>query len=147
VNKSDGAKMGCYPNIYSKQKLPNGDKMDKNDLENFKKLLETIKKDINSDVEQTLAEMHKQPDNVPDPNDRATIESDRNFELRLCDRERKLITKVNEALARIEEGIYGICGECGEKISSQRLEARPMAELCIYCKTSQEHLEKEQGRV
>lgn len=122
-------------------------KIVKEDLENFKELLETIKKNIYDDVEQTLTEMHKQPDNIPDPNDRATIESDRNFELRLRDREQKLMTKINEALTRIKEGIYGTCNECGENISLPRLNARPMAELCIDCKTRQEQQEKEQGRV
>ncbi len=121
--------------------------MDKHDLEKFKESLEVIKKNIYDDVEQTLTEMNKQPDNIPDPNDRATIESDRNFELRLRDREQKLMAKINEALARIEEGFFGICHACGEKISLHRLEARPMAELCIDCKTIQEHQEKEQGRV
>lgn len=121
--------------------------MDKNDLEKFKGLLEDIKKDIYADAEKTLNEMNKQPDNVPDPNDRATIESDRNFELRLRNREQKLMPKINEALARIDKGIYGICDECGDNISPKRLEVRPMAKLCIDCKTSQEHQEKEQGRV
>ncbi len=121
--------------------------MDRQDLDKCKELLKAIKQDIYDDVEQTLTAMNKQPDNIPDPNDRATIESDRNFELRLRDREQKLMTKINEALARIEKGIYGICDECGENISSQRLEARPMAELCIDCKTRQEKQEKEQGQI
>lgn len=121
--------------------------MDKQELEKFKALLETIKKNIHADVEQTLTEMSRQPDNIPDPNDRATIESDRNFELRLRDREQRLMLKINEALTRMEEGFYGTCGKCGEGISSQRLEARPMAELCIDCKTKQERQEKEQGRI
>lgn len=120
--------------------------MKDNELKKLKKQLEAMKKDIYADVEETLSEMNAQSGNIPDPNDRATVESDRSFELRLRGRERKLMEKINEALGRIKEGSYGICEECGEKISVKRLEARPVAELCIDCKTLQEQQEKEQGR-
>ncbi|HHB77564.1 MAG TPA: RNA polymerase-binding protein DksA [Desulfobulbus sp.] len=120
--------------------------MKDNELKKLKQQLEEMKKDIYADVEETLSEMNAQSGNIPDPNDRATVESDRSFELRLRGRERKLMEKINEALARIKGGTYGICQECGEKISVKRLEARPVAELCIECKTLQEKQEKEQGR-
>ena len=120
--------------------------MNDNELKKLRQQLEEMKKDIYADVEETLSEMNSQAGNIPDPNDRATVESDRSFELRLRGRERKLMEKIDEALARIESGTYGICLECGEKISSKRLEARPVAELCIECKTLQEKREKEQGR-
>ncbi len=120
--------------------------MKDSDLKNLKEQLEAMKKEIYADVEQTLSEMTAQSGNIPDPNDRATVESDRGFELRLRGRERKLMEKIDEALARIKEGAYGICQECGEKISVKRLEARPVAELCIDCKIRQEQREKEQGR-
>ncbi len=84
--------------------------------------------------------------NIPDPNDRATIESDRNFELRIRDRERKLMNKVEKALARIDDGSFGVCDDCGEDIADKRLEARPVAKFCIDCKTKQEQREKAQGK-
>jgi DnaK suppressor protein len=120
--------------------------MDEKDLQYFKKQLEAIKADINNDVEQTLSEMTSHTGNVPDPNDRASMESDRSFELRIRGRERKLMDKVNEALARIEDGTYGFCAGCGCEIAMKRLRARPVATYCIDCKTSQEQQEKEQGR-
>lgn len=120
--------------------------MDEQELSQFKKQLESMKVDINSDVEKTLTEMTSQTGNIPDPNDRATMESDRSFELRIRGRERKLMEKVDEALARIEGGTYGICAGCGEEIAVKRLQARPVAKFCIDCKTKQEQKEKEQGR-
>ena len=120
--------------------------MDEQELSQFKKQLESMKVDINSDVEKTLTEMTSQTGNIPDPNDRATMESDRSFELRIRGRVRKLLVKVDEALARIEDGTYGICAGCGEEIAVKRLQARPVAKFCIDCKTKQEQKEKEQGR-
>ena len=120
--------------------------MDDKQLQKFKSQLEDMKSKIMTDVEQTLSEMTSQSGNIPDPNDRATVESDRNFELRIRDRERKLMNKVEEALVRIDEGEYGICESCGEDISVKRLEARPVAKYCIDCKTKQEQREKAQGR-
>ena len=120
--------------------------MEEKELQRFKGKLEEMKVEINSDVEQTLTEMTTHTGNIPDPNDRATMESDRSFELRIRGRERKLMEKVEEALARIEDGSYGICAGCGEDIAPKRLEARPVAKYCIDCKTKQEQREKEQGR-
>ena len=120
--------------------------MDDKQLQKFKDQLEDMKSKIMTDVEQTLSEMTSQSGNIPDPNDRATIESDRNFELRIRDRERKLMNKVEEALVRIDDGEYGVCDSCGEDISIKRLEARPVAKFCIDCKTKQEQREKAQGR-
>ena len=81
----------------------------------------------------------------PDPTDRAALESDRNFLLRIRDRERKLVVKIQEALKRIDEGTFGICQECGEEISESRLKARPVATLCVECKRKQETQEKIEG--
>ena len=120
--------------------------MEEKDLLLFKEQLEAMKADINTDVEQTLTEMTSQTGNIPDPNDRATMESDRSFELRIRGRERKLMDKVDEALVRIDEGSFGICAGCGEDIAIKRLQARPVAKYCIDCKTRQEQREKEQGR-
>ncbi|MGD9124084.1 MAG: TraR/DksA C4-type zinc finger protein, partial [Desulfarculaceae bacterium] len=74
------------------------------------------------------------------------LESDRNFLLRIRDRERKLISKIQDALARIDDGTYGICEVCGEDISSERLKARPVTTLCINCKKRQEAQEKARGQ-
>jgi DnaK suppressor protein len=120
--------------------------MDDKQLQNFREQLEQMKLDIIADVEQTLSDMTSQTGNIPDPNDRATMESDRSFELRLRGRERKLLDKIDEAIARIDAGTYGICDECGEEIRIKRLEARPVAKFCIDCKIRQEQREKAQGR-
>jgi DnaK suppressor protein len=120
--------------------------MDEKDLLQFREQLEAMKADINTDVEQTLNEMTSHTGNIPDPNDRATMESDRSFELRIRGRERKLMDKVEEALARIDDGTFGVCAGCGEEIAVKRLQARPVAKYCIDCKTRQEQREKEQGR-
>lgn len=81
-----------------------------------------------------------------DPNDRASIESDRNFDLRLRDRDRKLIFKIREALQRIDEGTFGICEDCGQPIEEKRLRARPVTSQCIECKEDQERREN-RGRL
>jgi DnaK suppressor protein len=85
--------------------------------------------------------------NFPDPNDRASMESDRNFILRIRDRERKLIVKIEEALRRLDEGKYGTCEACGENIGTARLKARPVTTLCIDCKSDQEVEERRNRRL
>lgn len=120
--------------------------MEKELLEKFRKQLTEKRKDILEEANRTLADMTDQSSNVPDPNDRASIESDRSFELRIRDRERRLLTKIDEALGRIEDGEYGICEECGCDINVKRLEARPVTTLCIDCKTLQEQKERSQGQ-
>ncbi len=79
---------------------------------------------------------------IPDPNDRATVETDRSHTLRLRDRDRRLIAKIQEALQRIEEGTFGVCESCGGSIGSARLRARPVTTLCIDCKREAEQLER-----
>jgi len=81
-------------------------------------------------------------ENFPDSTDRASAESDRNFLLRIRERERFLIIKIREALERLEKGEFGICESCGGKISKERLKARPVTTLCIQCKTDAESQEK-----
>lgn len=80
--------------------------------------------------------------NFPDMGDQATAETDRNFMLRLRDRERLLLKKIDEAVERIDNGTFGICEECGNRIGVKRIEARPVTTLCIECKTRQEEEEK-----
>ena len=79
---------------------------------------------------------------IPDPNDRASAEEDRNWSLRLRDRDRRLIGKIEEALARLETGTFGTCTTCGSPISPARLRARPVTDLCIDCKTEAERVER-----
>ncbi len=120
--------------------------MDKEQLEQFRSQLLQKRDDILEEAGKTLSEMTDQTTNIPDPNDRATIESGRSFELRIRDRERKLLAKIDEALGRIDEREYGICEGCGEEIGTKRLEARPVTTFCIDCKTFQETKEKSQGK-
>ena len=89
--------------------------------------------------------MTTQKENFPDPTDRASLETDRNFLLRIRDRESKLIVKIKKALTRIENGTFGICESCGEDIAVERLKARPVTTQCIECKTKAENREKALG--
>jgi DnaK suppressor protein len=111
----------------------------------FKKLLTKRLNDLLVEANKTVTGMTDQEGNFPDPTDRATLESDRNFTLRIRDRERRLIAKITNALDRIDNGAFGICEECGEDISDKRLKARPVTTLCINCKKKQENQEKVQG--
>ncbi len=81
-------------------------------------------------------------EDLPDPNDRATLESDRNWLLRLRDRDRRLASKILSALERLDAGTFGTCESCGRAISPARLRARPVTTLCIDCKTEAERLER-----
>ncbi len=117
----------------------------KKDKEYFKELLTKRMDELLDEANKTVSIMTDEEQKFPDPTDRATLESDRNFELRIRDRERKLIKKIKEALQRIEDGTYGICELCGEDISRQRLDARPVTTLCIECKKRQETEERLKG--
>ena len=95
--------------------------------------------------EATIEEMSDNVEYYSDPADRASAESDRTFTLRLRDRDRKLIKKINEALDRIEDGTFGVCEDCEEEIGIPRLKARPMTTLCIECKSRREEEERLRG--
>lgn len=112
--------------------------MEQKDLDFFRQYMNDALHDILRKGEETIEDMTDTVEVYADPADRATAESDRAFTLRLRDRERKLIRKIQEALERIEDGTYGICEECGEDISVARLKARPVTTLCIKCKARQE---------
>ena len=117
--------------------------MDTKTIEMFKKQLnaqlQTLLKEASGTVVGMADDEHKET--FPDPSDRAALETDRNFVLRIRDRERKLITKIRESLKRIDDGEFGICESCGGKISTGRLQARPVTTLCIECKTEAEENE------
>jgi DnaK suppressor protein len=119
--------------------------MNKRKRGQYRKLLERSLARLVDEASQTLNGMSSEKALFPDPTDRASLESDRNFLLRIRDRERKLLLKIQEALKRIDEGTFGICQECGQEISESRLKARPVATLCVECKRKQERQEKMAG--
>ena len=112
-------------------------------IEFFRKMLTRQINELLGEAGRTITEMTSDSNgNYPDPSDRASIESDRNFELRIRDRERKLILKMQEAIQRLGDGVFGVCDVCVGPISEKRLMARPVTTLCIACKTKQEKIEK-----
>jgi DnaK suppressor protein len=113
-------------------------------LRPFYRLLMARRQELLSEAERTLGGMTRSKENFPDPTDRASLESDRNAMLRIRDRERKLIAKIDDALKRISDGSYGLCEGCGGPIGLQRLKARPVTTLCIGCKSDQEAQERRQ---
>jgi RNA polymerase-binding transcription factor len=117
--------------------------MRQRELKFFRRLLEGRKREILDEADRALGSMNEKPGEAyADPTDRATLESDRALLLRMRDRERKLLTKINEAFSRIESGVYGRCEECGDEIGIERLKARPVTTLCIGCKSAQEARER-----
>ena len=109
----------------------------------FRAILESWKHELMEEVDRTVHHMQDEAANFPDPNDRATQESEFSLELRTRDRERKLIKKIEETLAKIDSDEYGYCDACGVEIGLRRLEARPTANLCIDCKSLEEIREKQ----
>ena len=109
----------------------------------FRKMLEQLKSELSQEIDRTVHTMQNEATVFADPNDRATQESDMALELRNRDRERKLIKKIDETIARIDADEYGYCESCGVEIGLKRLEARPTATLCIDCKTLDELREKQ----
>jgi DnaK suppressor protein len=114
-------------------------------IEHFRQILLAWRQELMEEVDRTVHHMQDEAANFPDPNDRATQESEFSMELRTRDRERKLLKKIDEALEALERGEYGFCESCGVEIGIRRLEARPTATLCIDCKTLDEIREKQRG--
>jgi DnaK suppressor protein len=119
--------------------------MSKEQLEHFRHILNSWKRDLMVEVDRTVSHMKDEAANFPDPNDRATQEEEFSLELRTRDRERKLIRKIDDALKRIEGGSYGYCLETGEEIGIKRLEARPVATLSIEAQERRERRERQYG--
>jgi DnaK suppressor protein len=119
--------------------------MNEKQIEHFRKILLAWKRQLMEEVDRTLHHMQDEAANFPDPNDRATQESEFTLELRTRDRERKLIRKIDESLTTLDSGDYGYCETCGIEIGIRRLEARPTATLCIDCKVLDEIREKQMG--
>ncbi len=112
----------------------------------IKKKLAKQRQDLLAEAENTLtSKISSEKESFPDPTDQAVAELDNNFVLRLRGREQKLLKKIDDAISRIDSGVFGVCESCGEQISLKRLEARPVTTLCIECKTRQEEEEKLQA--
>ena len=120
--------------------------MRKRDLEKFKKILLEQREQLAGNAKRALnGDIHLDPDDFPDEMDSASSEINLSFTGRLRERERHLLGKIDQALAKIEANEYGLCENCGEDVGLKRLEARPVAELCIDCKSEQERLERRMG--
>ena len=119
------------------------DYMNKDQLEHFRQLLLAWKRELMEEVDRTMLHMKDDAANFPDPNDRATQESEFGLELRTRDRERKLLKKIDSALSRIDDGSYGYCEETGDEIGLRRLEARPVATLCVEAQERRELAERQ----
>lgn len=116
--------------------------MRRRDVQRYRTLLEEQLTALLGQGEKAVHEMVVDGEEIPDPNDRATVEEERNWSLRLRDRDRRLMGKIQQALARLETGTFGICTSCGRAIGEARLRARPVTDLCIACKTEAEHAER-----
>jgi len=125
---------------------PDEEYMNPQQREHFRKMLNNIKAGLGEDIDRTVRTMQQEATSFADPNDRATQESDVSLELRNRDRERKLIKKINEMLAKIDADEYGYCDNCGIEIGLGRLEARPTATQCIDCKSLDEIREKQMAK-
>jgi DnaK suppressor protein len=117
--------------------------MSDDQLDHFREILNAWKRELMFEVDRTVHHMQDEAANFPDPNDRATQESEFGLELRTRDRERKLLRKIDSALARIDDGSYGYCEETGEEIGLKRLEARPVATLCLEAQERRELAERQ----
>ncbi len=139
-----GNQAGSTPFSFERYDIVEGEEyMNDLQLSHFRDILSVWKSELMSEVDRTVHKMQHDAASFPDPNDRATQESEFSLELRTRDRERKLIKKIDESLSNIDTGDYGHCESCGVEIGIRRLEARPTATLCIDCKTLDEIREKQ----
>jgi DnaK suppressor protein len=119
--------------------------MKADDLKHFKELLEEQLDELLVQADHTVVNLLEKDSNAPDLVDRAALESERDYTLRIRDRESRLIRKIKQSLKDIENGTYGICQMCGEDIGIKRLKARPVARHCIVCKSKMEETERAAG--
>ena len=117
--------------------------MSDSQVEHFREILVSWKRNLIEEVSRTIHLMQDENINHPDPNDRASQETDMSLELRNRDRERKLLKKIDSTIVRLDNDDYGWCDRCGIEIGIRRLEARPTAELCVDCKTLNEIKERQ----
>jgi DnaK suppressor protein len=139
------SQVGPVPGIAPYKEKKGEEYMNDEQVEHFRNILLTWKKELMEEVDRTVHHMQDDAANFPDPNDRATQESEFSMELRARDRERKLIKKIEESIQDLEDNEYGYCEACGVEIGVKRLEARPTATLCIDCKILDEIKEKQMG--
>jgi DnaK suppressor protein len=143
--KKPASASGPVQEIAPYQKKKDEEYMNETQIAHFRNILLAWKRELMEEVDRTVHHMQDEAANFPDPNDRATQESEFSMELRARDRERKLIKKIDEALMNLDNEDYGYCEACGVEIGIRRLEARPTATLCIDCKTLDEIREKQMG--
>lgn len=139
------APIGPVPGIAPYQEKKGEEYMNENQVTHFRDILNTWKKELMEEVDRTVHHMQDDAANFPDPNDRATQESEFSMELRARDRERKLIRKIEESIRNLDNDEFGYCEACGVEIGVRRLEARPTATLCIDCKMLDEIRERQMG--
>jgi DnaK suppressor protein len=132
------------PDVVSKEYRPTEDEpyMNEQQREYFRRRLLAWRDEILRGSSQTLRQLKEEDNRLADMSDWASFETERNFQLRARDRERKLLSKIDEALRRIEDGSYGYCEETQEPIGLKRLEARPIATLSIEAQERHERREK-----
>jgi len=136
-----------YAAVLQRSVYPVADPLTAEELIFFRGHLEERRDQLLGEAGRTAHDMgDNEAEGFPDPTDRGVLESERNLELRIRDRERKLISKIEEAIERIEAGTFGLCEECEEPIGAERLRVRPVTTLCIRCKEEQEQREKAAGR-
>jgi DnaK suppressor protein len=122
---------------------PGEEYMSDEQLDHFRDILNAWKQELMEEVDRTVHHMQDEASNFPDPTDRATQESEFGLELRTRDRERKLLKKIDQAIARVDDGSYGFCEETGEEIGLKRLEARPVATLSVEAQERRELAERQ----
>lgn len=135
-----------YTNFTPYKEKKGEEYMNPKQVEHFRGILNGWKQQLMNKVDETVHHMQDEAANFPDPNDRASQESEFAMELRTRDRERKLIKKIDESLTSLDSEDYGYCGHCGVEVGIRRLEARPTATQCIDCKTLNEIREKQYGK-
>ena len=145
VLPGSAAHSGPVPDIAPYKEINGEEYMNPEQVGHFDNILNAWKAELMEEVDRTVHHMQDEAANFPDPNDRATQESEFSMELRARDRERKLIKKIEESLTNLENDDYGYCEACGVEIGIRRLEARPTATQCIDCKTLDEIREKQRG--
>jgi len=143
--KSPASQIGPVPGIAPYKENKGEEYMNDKQAKHFKNILLAWKRDLMEEVDRTVHHMQDDAANFPDPNDRATQESEFSMELRARDRERKLIKKIDESIRHLDNEEFGYCEACGVEIGVKRLEARPTATLCIDCKILDEIREKQMG--
>ena len=145
IKRRHASQIGPVPCIAPYQEKKGEEYMNEKQVQHFKNILLEWKRSLMEEVDRTVHHMQDDAANFPDPNDRATQESEFSMELRARDRERKLIKKIDESMSHLESDDFGYCEACGVEIGVKRLEARPTATLCIDCKILDEIREKQRG--